>query len=57
MTDKMFEAQGRLIKTTADLAELVLLDDSDTTELAWLVQLDDVSEALAEVSALRRGDH
>ncbi|WP_426037918.1 hypothetical protein [Cypionkella sp. TWP1-2-1b2] len=53
----MFEAQSRLIKAASDFAELTTLNDSDTTELAWLVKFDDVSAALESVSAIRRGDH
>ena len=57
MDDRMFEAQSRLIKAASDFAELTMLNDSDTTELAWLVKFDDVSAALETVSAIRRGDH
>ena len=57
MEEKMFEAQSRLIKATHQLAEMSMLPGSETSELACLIQYDAVSEALEEVTALRRGNH
>lgn len=56
MTDRLHEAQGRLIKTAHDLAELVQLDSDsdDLLELAWLIAFEEASAALGEVSAARR---
>lgn len=56
MEEKIFEAHSRLIKTAHDFATLTLLQDTDSNELAWLVQFDAMGEALERVSALRRGD-